>query len=246
MAEEGEAWSEEDLDIPNHLKVEILPSGCKLAVITKLWEEESEEEEETATEDEATDDEDKDVEKEEAEEEMAGAKSIEVNNVTKGAVVNILREFIQDKTGEELKENQKFNIFDLVKWGEEKMPHCFLPEGTVQVLMDSQDIFSRGGDIGEYRWIHDMTAANRAVEALKKEQERESMAKKNEDSTNKPSPPPLPTTRRVLRPRNHKPVPADYREPLPTNSSQDKGSERAEEARVSSTSFEGADTPSAR
>ena len=246
MAEEGEAWSEEDLDIPNHLKVEILPSGCKVAVITKLWEEESEEEEETVTEDErSTDDEDEDGE-EEAEEEMASAKSIEVNNVTKGAFVNILREFIQDKTGEELKENQKFNIFDLVKWGKEKMPHCFLPEGTVQVLMDSQDIFSRSGDIGQYRWIHDMTAANRAVEAFKKEQERESMAKKNEDSTNKPSPPPSPTTRRVLRPRKHKPVPADYREPLPTNSSQDKGSERAEEARVSSTSFEGADTPSAR
>ena len=246
MAEEGEAWSEEDLDIPNHLKFEILPAGCKLAVITKLWEEESEEEEETVTEDErSTDDEDEDGE-EEAEEEMAGAKSIEVNNVTKGAVVNILREFIQDKTGEELKENQKFNIFDLVKWGEEKMPHCFLSEGTVQVLMDSQDIFSRSGDIEQYRWIHDMTAANRAVEALKKEQERESMAKKNEDSTNKPFPPPSPTTRRVLRPRKHKPVPADYREPLPTNSSQDKGSERAEEARVSSTSFEGADTPSAR
>ena len=245
MADEGEAWSEEDLDISNHLKFEILPSGCKLAVITKLWEEESKKEEETATEDEATDDEDEDVEEEEAEEEMAGAKSIEVNNVTKGAVVNILREFIQDKTGEELKENQKFNIFDLVKWGEEKMPHCFFPEGTVQVLMDSQDIFSRGGDIGEYRWIHDMIAANRAVEALKKEQEREYMAKKNEESTNKPSPPP-PTIKRVLRPRKHKPVPADYREPLPTNSSQDKGSERAEEARVSSTSFEGADTPSAR
>ena len=180
MAEEGEAWSEEDLDIPNHLKVEILPSGCKVAVITKLWEEESEEEEEeeTVTEDErSTDDEDEDGE-EQAEEEMAGAKSIEVNNVTKGAVVNILREFIQDKTGEELKENQKFNIFDLVKWGEEKMPHRFLSEGTVQVMLASQDIFSKGGDIGQYRWIHDMTAANRAVEAMKKEQERESMAKK--------------------------------------------------------------------
>ena len=196
------------------------------------------------TEDETTDDEDEDGE-EEADEEMAGAKSIEVNNVTKGALVNILREFIQDKTGEELKENQKFNIFDLVKWGEEKMPHCFLPEGTVQVLMDSQDIFSRSGDIEQYRWIHDMTAANRAVEALKKEQEREYMAKKNEESTNEPSPQP-PTIKRVLRPRKYKPVPADYREPLPTNSSQDKGSERAEEARVSSTSFEGADTPSAR
>ena len=129
------------------------------------------------TEDETTDDEDEDGE-EEAEEEMAGAKSIKVNDVTKGAVVNILREFIQDKTGEELKENQKFNIFDLVKWGEEKMPHRFLSEGTVQVLLASQDIFSRGGDIGEYRWIHNMTAANRAVEAMKKEQERESMAKK--------------------------------------------------------------------
>ena len=195
------------------------------------------------TEDETTDDEDEDGE-EQAEEEMAGAKSIEVNNVTKGAVVNILREFIQDKTGEELKENQKFNIFDLVKWGEEKMPHCFLPEGTDQVLMDSQDIFSR--DIGQYRWIHNMTAANRAVEALRKEEEREYMAKKNEESTNKPSPPPSPTTKRVLRPRKPNPVPADYREPLATNSSQDKGSERAEEARVSSTSFEGADTPSAR
>ena len=69
MAEEGEAWSEEDLDIPNHLKVEILPSGCKVAVITKLWEEESEEEEETVTEDErSTDDEDEDGE-EQAEEE---------------------------------------------------------------------------------------------------------------------------------------------------------------------------------
>ena len=101
------------------------------------------------TEDETTDDEDEDGE-EEAEEEMAGAKSIKVNDVTKGAVVNILREFIQDKTGEELKENQKFNIFDLVKWGEEKMPHRFLSEGTVQVMLASQDIFSRGGDIGEY------------------------------------------------------------------------------------------------
>ena len=136
------------------------------------------------TEDETTDDEDEDGE-EEAEEEMAGAKSIKVNDVTKGTVVNILREFIQDKTGEELKENQKFNIFDLVKWGEEKMPHTFLSEGTVQVMLASQDIFSRGGDIGQYRWIHDMTAANRAVEAMKKEQERESMAKKiNKNNVN--------------------------------------------------------------
>ena len=58
------------------------------------------------------------------------------------------------------------------------MPHRFLSEGTVQVMLASQDIFSKGGDIGQYRWIHNMTAANRAVEAMKKEQERESMAKK--------------------------------------------------------------------
>ena len=68
-------------------------------------------------------------------------EEVQINDVSKGAVWAIVREFIEDQTGEQPEFMQDFSLSELLVWGEDKFPEVFERNLTKHVILNSPNIF---------------------------------------------------------------------------------------------------------
>ena len=115
---------------------------------------------------------------EEEEEEEEGEKEeeeVQINDVSKGAVWAIVREFIEDQTGERPEFMQDFSLSELLVWGEDKFPEVFERNLTKHVILNSPNIFGLAEGDDDTIFIESLREAEQALASMVNYQAEERM-----------------------------------------------------------------------
>ena len=98
----------------------------------------------------------KEVEKEE----------VQISDVRKGAVWAIVREFIEEQTGEQPQFMQDFSLSKLLAWGEDKFPEVFGRNLTKHVILNSPNIFGLAEGDDDTIYIESPREAEQALASM--------------------------------------------------------------------------------
>ena len=124
---------------------------------------------------------------EEEEEEEEGEKEeeeVQINDVSKGAVWAIVREFIEDQTGERPEFMQDFSLSELLVWGEDKFPEVFERNLTKHVILNSPNIFGLAEGDDDTIFIESLREAEQALASMvnyQAEERKQNLSPSNEE-----------------------------------------------------------------
>ena len=122
------------------------------------------------------------TENEEKEKEVEGEKEeVQINDVRKGAVWAIVREFIKDQTGEQPRFMQNFSLSELLAWGEDKFPEVFKQNLTKHVILNSPNIFGLAEGDDDTIYIESLREAEQALASMVNYQAEERKVEEEEE-----------------------------------------------------------------
>ena len=125
------------------------------------------------------------TENEEKEKEVEGEKEeVQINDVRKGAVWAIVREFIEDQTGERPEFMQDFSLSELLVWGEDKFPEVFERNLTKHVILNSPNIFGLAEGDDDTIFIESLREAEQALASMvnyQAEERKQNLSPSNEE-----------------------------------------------------------------
>ena len=122
------------------------------------------------------------TENEEKEKEVEGEKEeVQINDVRKGAVWAIVRDFIKDQTGEQPQFMQNFSLSELLAWGEDKFPEVFKQNLTKHVILNSPNIFGLAEGDDDTIYIESLREAEQALASMVNYQAEERKVEEEEE-----------------------------------------------------------------
>ena len=111
-------------------------------------------------------------------------EEVQINDVSKGAVWAIVREFIEDQTGERPEFMQDFSLSELLVWGEDKFPEVFERNLTKHVILNSPNIFGLAEGDDDTIFIESLREAEQALASMvnyQAEERKQNLSPSNEE-----------------------------------------------------------------